>query len=348
MRKMKKTQKMIRWFATWILCAVLLAASVPYTYAAMERMPEPAGFLEPPSDAEADTAGNFTVGYAVNFRIVRIECRRVSDGELCFYDSIFSEREDDPTVRRTFCGTLPRGVDRETYFLRAFGNFDVLHPSKNRYADSSAFSVIRTDLPGTEPFRRLPFLDVLHGAWYAEAVERLADSGCLYGVGHGLFLPRAAMTRAAFVAVLYRLDNCPVPASSAPFRDVADGAWYRDAVSWAAEHGIGCGVGNGCFLPERALTREEMAVFLARYAAYAGRDCSPRAALAFSDADDVSLWARDALSLLCGAGWLTGSMDLGTPLLAPRRTATRGEAAVVLWHFINPRSVCLPNDRVLY
>ena len=63
------------------------------------------------------------------------------------------------------------------------------------------------------------------------------------------------------------------------FTDVENGAWYADAVAWAAANDIVNGTSATTFAPNSPITREQMAAILYRYAAYKGYDVSQKADL---------------------------------------------------------------------
>ena len=85
------------------------------------------------------------------------------------------------------------------------------------------------------------FSDVAQGAWYHEAVDFVSDEGLMAGVGGGRFEPNTSMTRGMLVTVLHRLEGAPAPTANNSFSDVAGGAYYAQAVTWAAENGIVAG-----------------------------------------------------------------------------------------------------------
>lgn len=181
-----------------------------------------------------------------------------------------------------------------------------------------------------EPTGDLPFIDVDPDSWYYGAVEYAYENGLMNGVAADQFAPQTTLTRAMMAAVLANLENGSANTSGS-FSDVADGAWYADAVNWAAENGIGNGYEDGTFRPDAPLTREQMAAFLYNYAAYKGYDVSATNDLAqFSDAAQVSSWAADVVKWAVGADLLHG---VGDDKLAPTGTATRAEVAAVLANF---------------
>ncbi len=172
-----------------------------------------------------------------------------------------------------------------------------------------------TDQPPT-------FTDVPAGSPGQAAISRLACRGIVNGVSGGVFRPNAPVTRAEFVKMLVlTLGLQPLP-GMAPFSDVPVGAWYAPYVAAAVHAGIVNGVSPTAFGPQQPVTREQMAVLLARVL-----DLTQTAPLHFSDAATVSPWALTAVQEAVAAGYLTGFPD-GT--LRPLAPATRAEAAVAL------------------
>ena len=150
------------------------------------------------------------------------------------------------------------------------------------------------------------------------------------GVGNDRFAPGSNVTRAMLVTVLWRMEDAPSGYENT-FSDVPDGKWYTDAVAWAAANEIVNGVGDGRFAPNSNITREQMAIILLRYSEKKGFDTSKRGDVsAFPDANQISSYAKDALSWAVGEGIINGS---GGKLL-PRGNATRAQIAAILMRFI--------------
>ena len=176
----------------------------------------------------------------------------------------------------------------------------------------------------------LPFTDVTAGAWYYEAVEYVYENGLMQGTAPTVFQPSGTTTRAMIVQILYNKEGKPDAAYSGAYTDVAEDKWYTPAVEWASGEGIVSGNGNGTFAPNDSVTREQMAIMLYNYAAYAGYDTSARGDVSvFSDGASVHDWAAEAMSWAVGVGVLRGSNDKLNPL----GTATRAEVAQVLTNF---------------
>lgn len=168
------------------------------------------------------------------------------------------------------------------------------------------------------------------GHWSADAVTFVTSRELFEGDGNGNFMPNNTMTRAMLVTVLHRLENPPAGAGMS-FDDVANGLWYTNAVSWAAENKIVEGH-NGSFNPSSNVTREQIAAILYRYAKAIGAATPERGSLAsFLDGDSTSGWAKEAMSWAVGAGLFSGS-DGGR--LNPGGNATRAEVATILMRFV--------------
>ncbi len=116
--------------------------------------------------------------------------------------------------------------------------------------------------PGTAA---CPFTDVEKGAWYYDAVCWAAANGITNGKTATTFAPNDTVTRCQAVAFLWRSEGRPAPtAAVSPFTDLAEGAYYLDAVRWAAESGVTLGTGKTTFSPEAPCLRAQIVTFLFR------------------------------------------------------------------------------------
>lgn len=123
------------------------------------------------------------------------------------------------------------------------------------------------------------------GTWYHEAVDYVLRNDLMGGCGSGLFGPDNHLSRAQLAQILYNKEGRPAVTGSSTFTDVAPGAWYAPAVTWATERGIAGGYGNGTFGPNDNITREQLTVMLWRYA---GSPAATNKELHFNDADGIS------------------------------------------------------------
>ena len=167
------------------------------------------------------------------------------------------------------------------------------------------------------------------GTWYHEAVDYVLQNNLMGGYGNGLFGPDDTLTRAQFAQILYNKAGRPVVDDRISFSDVADTAWYADAVSWAAERGIVSGYGGGRFGPDDNITREQLAVMLWWYS---GSPAATNKELHFNDTDEISPFALEALRWAVENGIINGK---GGGILDPKGPATRAQAAQILKNYLD-------------
>ena len=195
-------------------------------------------------------------------------------------------------------------------------------------------AVFTTDIgEGETPLGDLPFTDVDETAWYAEAVTYVVGEDLMNGTSATTFAPGQTLTRSMMAQILYNLAGQPAVEGSAAFTDVAAGAWYADAVAWAAGSGIVKGYSAAAFGPEDAVTREQLAVMLYQYAQYQKYDVSGSLSgslSGFADGANTSSWAVEAVEWAVQNGLLSGKDG---SRLDPTGTATRAEVAAILMRF---------------
>ena len=198
------------------------------------------------------------------------------------------------------------------------------HMPDGKVTVEAAFTLAQTQTPQTT------FADVPASAWYYNAVEYVYENGLMSGVSGGRFAPDDTLTRAMLVQTLYAMEGRP-PAASAGFADVASGDWYASAVNWAAANGVVSGVSETGFGPNNALTREQLALILYRFAQYKGYDVTGTSDLAaYADGSSVSSWAAEAMGWAVDAGLISG---VGGNQIAPTGTASRAQVAQILMNF---------------
>ena len=175
------------------------------------------------------------------------------------------------------------------------------------------------------------FADVAADAWYADAVQYVYENGMMSGTSETTFSPDLTTTRGMIVTILYRLENEPTVTGTTAFTDVAADQYYANAVAWAAQNGIVSGIDATTFAPNNAITREQMAAILYRYAQFKGYDVSVKADLSvYTDAAQVSTYATDAMAWANGAQLITGTSQT---TLTPAGNATRAQVATILMRF---------------
>ena len=173
------------------------------------------------------------------------------------------------------------------------------------------------------------FYDVPNGAYYYDAVKWAVDNGITGGVGNSLFAPNQPCTRGQIVTFLWRAAGSPVVNYAMNMTDVAEDAYYGEAVRWALSEGITTGIGDTAFGPDAACTRAQAVAFLFRYAVASGMDAVTLADLisGFADAASVPGYAVSAMNWALSQGIMQGS---GTQLLSGN-TCTRAQIVTFLY-----------------
>ena len=188
-----------------------------------------------------------------------------------------------------------------------------------------SFAAIADEAPKAD------FADVAADAWYADAVQYVFENGMMSGTSETTFSPNLTTTRGMIVTILHRLENEPSVTGTTVFTDVAADQYYANAVAWAAQNGIVAGIDATTFAPNNAITREQMAAILYRYAQFKGYDVSAKADLSvYTDAASVGAYATDAMAWANGAELITGTSQA---TLSPTDQATRAQIAAILMRF---------------
>ena len=203
--------------------------------------------------------------------------------------------------------------------------------TSDRDDDDAATEEIKEDDVPLAEGEAADFADVASDTWYADAVQYVYENGMMSGTSETTFSPNLTTTRGMIVTILYRLENEPTVTDTTAFTDVAADQYYANAVAWAAQNGIVSGIDATTFAPNNAITREQMAAILYRYAQFKGYDVSAKADLSvYTDAASVGAYATDAMAWANGAGLITGT---SATTLTPAGQATRAQVATILMRF---------------
>ena len=175
------------------------------------------------------------------------------------------------------------------------------------------------------------FADVPLNIWYHDAVDFVLENGLMNGVSDRYFEPDSQLTRGMLTTILYRMSGAPAGGSH-PFTDVPDGLWYSNAVAWAYENQVVNGMDADTFAPDAAITRQQAATMLYRYARLIGADTSAAGDLSqFRDKDRIAPYAEAPMAWAVGAGMING---VGNGMLDPEGTATRAQIAKIIYEWL--------------
>ena len=189
---------------------------------------------------------------------------------------------------------------------------------------------IRASFAGDVP---VGFVDVPADKYFYDAVMWAVRSGITGGVDATHFAPYASCTRGQLVTFLWRAAGEPAAESGEGFADVKTGSAFYQAILWAAENEIVGGYDDGAFRPNAAVSRQQVAAILWRFAKAQGMDVSvgeDTNILSYNDAFDVSEYAIPALQWACGANVMGGNDGN----LLPYSACTRAQIVTMLYRLL--------------
>ena len=174
------------------------------------------------------------------------------------------------------------------------------------------------------------FADLGSVEWAKSSIEKLYKKGLINGKSENIYAPNDSLTRAEFVKLAVLALDTLDTAAKVDFDDINENDWFYSYAASAYNMGIIKGIDESSFAPNMRISREDMAVILARAAEiiHKGEDAGKE----FADADQISDYAKDACKKLSALGVIKGDEN---GCFNPKGAATRAEAAVVFDRFID-------------
>lgn len=209
-----------------------------------------------------------------------------------------------------------------------------LKPDTRYYYKVKAFNISgTTESKPADTFTKkmVTFDDLDSVSWAREAIESLSSMGIIKGKTINQFYPNDNITRAEFTSLLIRAFNLGMPAVG-PFGDVKYGKWYYNDVTAAKNLGIVSGDDKSLFYPDEFISREDMAVILKKTLNTIGKQLQAfnnSVLEKFIDKNMISPYALSSIASLYGEGILSSRT---TTSIAPKSSASRAEAAVILYN----------------
>ena len=175
-----------------------------------------------------------------------------------------------------------------------------------------------------------PFNDVIGTEWFASTIYYAYANGILSGTSCDTFSPDTNISRAMVATILYRMSDKNIYESKNYFKDVIEGNWYKDAAIWAHNTGILEGI-DDLYYPNEAISRQQLALSMYKYAKYSGCFCDKTANLnEFKDSNQIDVDKVEAMKWAVGNGIFNGK---GNGILDPTGNITRAEMATVLYNW---------------
>lgn len=221
------------------------------------------------------------------------------------------------------------------YGVYVDGTGKVTYLTDSSYDENSKMLLFGTDhlsIYGVG-YKAAPQFTDITNHWAKSDIEFVASRGLLMGTGNNKFSPNSSMTRGMFVTALGRLAEIdPEDYKTTSFTDVKADAYYAPYVAWAAKNSIVSGTSATTFAPDKAITRQEMAVMIAGYAKAIGFELPKlHTENVFKDNAKIGGFAKDAVKTMQMAGILAGKNG---NKFDPTGTATRAEVSAVIRRFV--------------
>lgn len=250
------------------------------------------------------------------------------------YSQYFTSDNKDFTVKNIEDNVLQLSVKKKSPISVSIGGSNTNKNSAtnkdkddNKDADTNKDEDIDKDKPSNT--NQPQFVDVKADDWYASYVDAITAQGLMNGTSDTIFSPNVNTSRGMIAAILWRLSESPEPQETAIFSDVKSDVYYMKAIAWTNENGVVKGYSNEIFAPGDAITREEMAAMLYRYAQ---SPATTGTLDGFADKDNVSDYAKEAFTWAVEQGIINGRDG---NLLAPKGQATRAEVAAIISRYLD-------------
>ena len=139
------------------------------------------------------------------------------------------------------------------------------------------------------------FSDVPSDSPYADAVNKMVESGIIDGYGDNTFRPENGVTRAEMCKMINLTFNYVEYDEAAGFPDVKEEDWFSPYVLSAQHYAYVEGYEDGTFRPNNNITRQEVCMIINRIVKPADLTLF---GFEVDISDEVSDWAREAVEII--------------------------------------------------
>ena len=177
------------------------------------------------------------------------------------------------------------------------------------------------------------YTDVPSSHWAYDAIEYVTINGYMNGVGNNTFNPDGVLSRAQVITALSRVSDKKDHAYYEPYSDVAQGAYYYDAVCWAYYYSLSqiIQTSSTLFLPNNAVTRVKMAELIWKFAQENGwtYGAAPSISLPYTDIGSLTTAQVEALRWCYYYSIMIG---VSNTTFSPYSTISRAQLAKILYN----------------
>jgi endo-1,4-beta-xylanase len=174
------------------------------------------------------------------------------------------------------------------------------------------------------------FADAPPDHWATHAIELCVDAAIVSGHDDGAYRPGESVTRDQMAVYIARAlaggdGNVPEVTGTPSFPDVDAEHWAFDHIEYAVSAEVVAGYADDRYRPEEEVTRDQMAVYLARARAWVGIDDDISGAGDLFEDVPAGFWAGAAIAACLDNGVTHGYED---DLYRPSSVVTRDQMAV--------------------
>lgn len=178
---------------------------------------------------------------------------------------------------------------------------------------------------------KFAFTDLSGVSWAEESINTLLEKGIISESENKEFAPTRTISRAEFLKLVMESLDMTDDSAECSAGDVQKADWFYRYVASAMQEAIVFGNDSGEFNPNGSITREDMAVIIARALEKAGIALPEAEGESFADDESISGYAKSAVYSLKKLGVING---VGENRFNPRGNATRAEAAKMIYELI--------------
>ena len=248
-----------------------------------------------------------------------------SAGSVFGYNVGFNEA--DTLYRETWYQLTNGTIDSKSPMH--YETFTLVNPENKELLPSIAKDIFVNKLDAQET-KRIPFTDV-SGHWAENQITSLYGIGVVAGVTEDKFVPSGTLTRAEFMQLAALVSKDSTGKIYSVYDDVAPEAWYAKAVQILYENDIipQDMISDNKIEPDKEITREEAAAIASNvYKAVKKKTVKTGTIDKAPDADEVSMWAKEAVDKAMTLGIIVGD-EYGN--VNPHNNLTRAEGAAIIF-----------------
>lgn len=176
------------------------------------------------------------------------------------------------------------------------------------------------------------FSDIKGYEWAEEAINKLMTENIISGTGDGRFMPGNNVSREELakmiILAMEKLGYEFKESEDICFEDVAQDAWYYDAVRKAYFSGVVKGQSEKYYGSGKNVTRQDAAVMIKRAADLLGKEMKKKKEVSFTDEAEISVYASEAVKTMAEAEIINGMED---DSFFPEGFCLRAQAAKLIY-----------------